>query len=489
MKLILICLMFAPVVYLAARQKKWYLYLLCAFACVLPEQFSVRLHDSLPLVSASRVLIMICFGFWLWDKWKTKKVRFPKSLAIFFVLNLIVSVVNLRYGTGEIKRVFLLVFERVLFAVMLMDMIDDRKVFDRCLDFAIMGSIILSVIGIAQTVFDYDISSVLHLTETVASAQLSPRMGLVRAFGTYNAISFGCHCAFMAFLILYRLYATRHIWHGAAFALNFIALVCTFTRSAWLCFAGIAFVALVLYRSKLIRCLLPSLAITLALLAVLCCFQPKLFSAFVETGKSSINTVIRILPDSVTSLLFQDSGAQQTDTPQDSQGDKVLPGFELDEDFGMNASDPTYSRTAQWTAVAYMAKEGVLLFGYGYNALLRGRIHFFFDKWAAKWEPTTFLDVGLVALIAEGGLFGAVTHLGLLLYLVIVALRKKRPLKERRLDYSWLTILIVPLYLLLNYLASFLYAPAVWIFVGMFYADRKLSDAEQSAQLPEQAQP
>ena len=50
-----------------------------------------------------------------------------------------------------------------------------------------------------------------------------------------------------------------------------------------------------------------------------------------------------------------------------------------------------------------------------------------------------------------------------------------------------MTILIIPLYLLLNYLAAFLYAPVVWIFIGLFYADRKLNAAEQNEQLPEQA--
>lgn len=487
MKLVLICLLFAPIVYLALRQKKWYLYLLCAFVCVFPEQFAIKLHDSLPLLTASRILILVAMGFWAWDKWKTKRFRFPKSLVLFFALNLIISLVNLHYGIHEIKRIFLMIFERVLFVIMLMDMICDREEFNRCIDFVIMGAAALSVIGIVQTVFDYDISSVMHLTETVSSGQLSARMGLVRAFGTYNAISFGCNCAFMAFLILYRLYATKSIWHSAAFALNFVALVCTFTRSAWLCFAGVAVIALVLYGGKLIRRLLPSIAMTLALVVVLCCCQPKLFSAFVETGKSSINTILGVLPDSVTSLFFSGDTTETPDATGPSEPNPNQPGFELDEDFGMNAGDPTYSRTAQWTAVEYMAKEGVLLFGYGYNALLRGCIHFFFDRWAAKWEPTTFLDVGLVALIAESGLLGAITHLGLLAWLFICALRKKRPFKERQLDFSWLTILIIPLYLLLNYLAAFLYAPVVWVFIGLFYADRKLLDPEEKTKLPEQA--
>lgn len=505
MKYVILCALFAPIVYLALRQKKWYLYLLFAFIGVLPEQFSIKLHDSIPLLSASRILILVLAGFWLFDKWKTRKIQFPKSLLIFFVINLIISLINLRYGMDDIKRIFLLIFERVFLVIMLMDMIHDREEFHRCIDFAIMGCAALAVIGIIQTVFNYDISSALHLTKTITSIQLSDRMGLVRAFGTYNAISFGCYCAFMAMLILYRLYNTRSIWHSIAFALNFTALICTFTRSAWLCLAGILFLAFLIYRLKLIRRLLPSGAMILALLVVLCCFQPKLYSACVETGKSSINTVLGVLPDSVVSLFVSGdvestdpslqaptlpdvedptTDTQTTTLPEETAPEEHYPGFELDEGFGANAKDPTYSRTAQWTAVQYMKQEGTLLFGYGYNALLHGRIHFFFDRWAGKWEPTTFLDVGIVAVIAESGLIGLLSYLGLLAYLAVVSFRKRS--KSDKFDFYRLILLMIPLYLLLNILAAFPNPSVVWLLFALFYAYKKLGKKES---LPQDTNP
>lgn len=488
MKLVILCALFAPIVYLALRQKKWYLYLLFAFIAVLPEQFSIRLHDSIPLLSASRILILICMGFWLYDKWKNRKFQLPIALLVFFVLSLIVSLVNLRWGTQEIKKIFLLIFERVLLVIMIVDMIPDREEFHRCIDFAIMGCAALAVIGIVQTVFDYDISSALHLTKTFSSVQLLPRMGLTRAFGTYNAISYGCYCAFMSLFIVYRLYNTKSIWHSAAFTLNFVALICTFTRSAWLCLAAVAFVALLLFRLKLIRRLLPSVGMILALLVLLCCFQPKLYKAFVNTGKSSINTVLQVLPEDWFSKKPSADTAVDT-TPTDTTvetaptepEEEEKPGFQLDDSFGANADDPAYSRNAQWTAVQYMTQEGQLLFGYGYNALLRGKIHFFFDRWAAQWQPTTFLDVGLVALLTESGLIGAISYLGLLSYMLVYAFIKKRSLKDGKLDFSWLALFIIPLYLLLNYLAAFLHAQIVWIFIGLFFVHQKLDDQESNA--------
>jgi len=488
MKSVILCALFAPIIYLAFRQKKWYLYLLCAFIAVLPEQFSIKLHSSVPLLSATRILILILTGFWLYGKWKTRTFRFPKSLVLFFAINLIISLVNLRFGTQEIKRIFLLIFERVLLVVMLADTITDKEEFHRCIDFAIMGCVALAVIGIVQTVFDYDISTVLHLTETVTSVQLSKRMGLVRAYGTYNAISFGCYCAFMLLLILYRLYNTKSHWHSAAFALTFAALVCTYTRSAWLCLAGVVFFLLIFFFKKLCKRLLPGIGMTLAIMILLCCFQPMLFNALVETGKSTINTVLNVIPDPVIDFFTPDSQPTTPSDPVKPQPEDTeteptkppveRPGFELDKDFGANAKNPALSRTFQWSAVEYMADEGTLWLGYGYNALLRGKIHFFYASWGNQWTVTSFLDVGLVALIAETGLIGAISYLALLAYILVYAFLKKGSLKDRKLDFYWLVIFMIPLYLLLNYLAAFLNAHIIWVFIGLFYAYKKLDKKE-----------
>lgn len=466
MKLLLIFLLFAPIVYLAFRQKKWYLFLAFAFVGILPEQLSVRLHNSLPLISATRVLILLVLSFWLWKKWKTRHFSSPKSLLIFLGINVIISFVNFRYGTGELNRIFLYVCERVLLIVAAADLIEDRSEFDRCIDFMILGCVALAVIGIVQTVLDYDIASVLHITETLSSVTLSDRMGLTRAYGTFNAITYGCYCAFVTLPIYYRLEKTGQLRYSIAFALNFIALICTFTRSAWLCVGGILLVLLFVRRWQLIRRLLTSAGLIILICAVLCFAQPKLFNAFIETGKSSINTILAVLPDS------NRTPSSSLGNPSSPTTEHTKPGFDLSDDFGMNGEDPTYSRMAQWTAVEYMIQDGEFLFGYGYNALPEGRIFFFFDRWDAKWAPTTFLDVGLVALLMEGGFLGAFALLGLLCYLFVYALCKRG--KGNGFDFYDVTIYTIPLFLLLNFLAAFMFDQIVWLFIGLFYAYRRL---------------
>ena len=80
MKFLLLALLLLPIVYLAFRQKKWYLCLLFAFLALFPEQMAIELHEKLPLISAGRLLIALVFCFWLWERKQTKRFNLPKSL-------------------------------------------------------------------------------------------------------------------------------------------------------------------------------------------------------------------------------------------------------------------------------------------------------------------------------------------------------------------------------------------------------------------------
>lgn len=480
MKLLILCALFAPIIYMAFKQKKWYLYLMTAFVGILPEQFSVRVHDSLPLLTVSRVLILVAIAFWLVERIKPRRFSVPKSLWIYFGVNVALALFHLFFDLDEIKHIAVLLVERALVMILLKDMIESREEFERCVDFLILGCCAVSVIGICQTVFDYDIASALHLTETMSSIILSPRMGLTRAYGTFNAISFGCYLSMMLLPIYYRLEKTRLHRYSVAFALTFSALICTFTRSAWLCVAAVFFFIFLLRRLKMIKRLVPGVAMAVALCLLLCLPQPKLMSAFVQTGRSVINTVLMAIPSSPSEDPSpSDPSASTPDVPEK---DENKPPLELDEEFGPNGSDPSYSRMAQWSAVRYMIGEGKLLVGYGYNAFPEGKLHFYFDRWLGEWEVAKMLDVGLVALMTEFGLLGTLTHAGLLVYIAIYCWLHRR--KDGAFGFYRMTLYSLPLYLLLNFLASFLYAELIWLLWGLFYAYSRLDKELPPEQVP-----
>ena len=495
MNYLFLAILFAPLIVFAVRQKKWYLVLLMAFTAFLPEQFAIRIHEKLPLLTASRILIIITAVFYLLQLWKERKFKAPIPVLIFVGINLIISLIHLPSDFDEIKRMFLFIMERGLVMVMLMNMIASKEEFDSCIDALILGCCAVAVMGIVQTVFDYDIAAGLHVLQTPTSISLSQRMGLTRAYGTFNAISYGCYCAVMILPIFHRLSTTGKQRYSIAFALNFVALIATFTRSAWLAILGVGALVFFTRPVKFLRAIWPGMILVVVLCFGLTAIQPKFGAALSETGKSTANTILAALPDSwfqdVPDVSVEDPTTDTTaptgettstdptaeTTPTDPTEEttpavKHPPQFELSEDFGMNAKAPTYSRTFQWSAVRRMLEDGHFLLGYGYNALSQGQMRFSHAAWGEGWSVAKILDVGFVALFGEGGLLSVLSYVGFLAYMCIQALRKRS--RTGAFDYYKMIIFTVLLYVLLNIFAAFANPILNWLVFGLFFAYEKL---------------
>ena len=87
------------------------------------------------------------------------------------------------------------------------------------------------------------------------------------------------------------------------------------------------------------------------------------------------------------------------------------------------------------------------------------------------------LDVGLVALITESGLLGPLAHLGLMGYLFVVSWKRRG--RNGCFNFYSMTLYMIPLYLLLNFLAAFLQAAAVWLYIGLWYGNLRLDKLGQ----------
>lgn len=476
MKIAVLCSLLIPIWVLALKQKKWYLYTLMAFAGILPEQFAIEIHEKIPLLSGTRILILIVIAFWLYHKVRTRTFTVPKSLMFFLGANVLISVIDMRLGTSELNRIALLVFERVLLVMAVTDLVESKEEFHRCIDFMILSSMALAVIGIMQTVLEFDVAPLLRIAAARTNAELTSRMSMVRASGTFNAISYSSYCAIMELLIYYRLDSTKQHRYSVAFALNATVLVCTMSRSGWLCMLGIFFLLLVIYRMRFIRRMVPGVLLTIVLLASLFAVQNNLCVAVVETTKSTINTVISaVIPDEILgSNIPATPPADSTDPTAESPvpskpGHPLL--FEISEEFGLNGEDPAGSRMVEWTAVEYMIKDGYGLFGYGYRAFLLGKLHYAYNR-AVGWTVATTIDVGLVKLATEYGLAGLATLLIWLCYLFGYAFNHQK--KGQDFDFYKATMLMIILYVLVNFLSGFLDETAAWLVFGLIYAYQRL---------------
>ena len=462
-KWLLLLLLFMPVFYFTLRNKKWYLYLSCAFIGILPDEFAIELSASLPLLTVERMLLLIMLGFWLYKKVKERKFKIPISLTIYLVINMIISLINMHFGiSGELKRMIVLISENILLILMITDFIEDRNQLDTCLDSMILSCVALSLIGIIQTIFEYDLSSVLMLVPTRYDDSLTLRMGIIRAFGTSNAIIYGCYCAFMAVLIFYRLERTGKQRYAFALGLDIVAMICTLSRSSWLCAVGIFGLIFICRPKKFTKRIWTSMACAILICISLCLVNTNFQAAITETGKSSINAVL-------STLHIQLPNNSDTNSENEPNEDKNNPQFEISEEFGDNANNPTRSRMVEWTSVTYMVNEGYGLFGYGYNAFLRGKLHYLYPQFGF-WTVAGTLDVGLLAIITESGFVGLLAHLALLGYVFITAFRRRG--EKGTFNYYKCMLYIIPTYLILNFMAAF--TGGFWLLLGLFYASIQL---------------
>lgn len=442
MKIIILLILFIPIVFKALREKDWYVCLFFAFYIVLPDTFAIEISRSFPLLTGSRVLILINLFFLLYkDNWKVR-VIWPKYLLHYYTIIFCIITLNLLKYVGGVADIFNLFFEQIIVVWIIYRNVVSNERLKKYLNYLLMGFSANCVIGTMQTILGFDVSTALNLVEARRESGLALRMGLNRASGTTgSAIIFASECAFMFLVSLYLYENSGKKIYIFACALNIGTMLCTLSRSSMLSlFIVISLMALLGFK-KFVHQYLRYVLCGGILLGVACCFSPKLLSTFIEPAKSILN-------------IF---GAN----------------FVLSESFGHNANNPANSRLFQWSALEYMALNGNLLLGYGYKAYTRGLIHFQYVYYGGQhvWDVAQALDVGFVRIAAERGIIGLSAHLCLLCKIIIICIRKRKyDYNRKKLSYYHFMVSVVVLYILNNVLTAYADTNLIWIFFGIFFA-------------------
>ncbi len=445
MKYVLMAMLVLPILYKCKMQDKWYLYLTFAFYGILPDACAIELSSSLPLITVTRLLILLLFGATLIRKKWMISFRLPLIVAGYFAVNVLVSIVNLRYGKGELNYIFILLFEELLLFLLVFNLIDTREEFERCLDFMIMGAVLLSVTAVFQTVLHYDIATAFNWVASRSEVVIQDRMGMTRAYATFNALSYATYCAFMALIIWYRYEVTKKQVYIVAFLMNFLALLLTMSRSSLLALGVVLILLLCLRRQEVIRPFVPYIPLGLLGIAALIVVKPSVFAALAETLKSALNTL----------------GTH----------------YELDSNFGANATNGTYSRMRQWTSFIYMLRDGNWLFGYGYNGFALGRAHYY-SEFKHAWHVARELDVGFVAFMIQGGLLGIGSYVVFLGESFLHSLRYRT---RKYFSFYNMTALAMIMIALLEFATSFAVRHLEWLFFALVFTYR-LKIAPQESQ-------
>ena len=440
MKLFLLITIFSPLLVNVFRQKDWYICLLFAMYPILPNTFAISIASYLPLFTAGRFIIILNILFYLNNNGLKVIFNLPRYFYLYFITTISILVIDLYQSMSGIGGVINILLEQVILLLIIVKAINTEKDFYRYIDYLIYGFAVSAFVGILQTIAQIDLSTPLHIVTDRQEMGLNLRMGFMRACGlSTSAIAFACENAIMILLTMFLYEKKRNVKYIFFMGLFCITMLCTMSRSSWVAIGIILLIMLIVrFRTIVIEYFkfLP-FVFFVGLVAVL--LYPKIISAIIEPIKTILNFL----------------GAE----------------YKVVSTFGDNSSNMAQSRLFQWSALQYMIDNGKILFGYGYNAYVRGAIHFYFSGYNS-WDVAQAVDVGFVTLICERGIIGFIIYLVLLIKIFFTCWARK----GKAMSFYRIMCYIIVLYILENIFSSCIDNNIFIILLGLFCSIYKINN-------------
>lgn len=349
---------------------------------VLPSYFAIEITESLPLLTASRMVLIICF---LTVIIKQKgKLSIPKltkidvNIKIYFILIFIVNIIHITDSKSDsLNHIITIFIEQISILWIVMILINTRQKFEEAVEILMYTSGVVAIISIVGFIFNTNIFYVLKTVSRVMTqagiTDIGYRNGLLRIeAGFGHPVYYGMYCSVMIFLSIYIYnYKKRKLSAAVCILLNTIALLLTNSRGVML--AVVATFAISFFvngweeRKKYLRII--CISIFFVIIVCVCSFSIRKYmfniiqSFFVYFGLS--NNVLN--------------------------------------NYGANTNYTT-DRLMQFTGIHWTLKHSPF-FGFGYGAQANGVIEYYNN---GRWFKTSTFDVGFVELFCCYGIMGVV---------------------------------------------------------------------------------
>ncbi len=465
---------------------------------LLPEYFGLELHAKLPLITASRLLLVILgLGMLLrrrqelfsqhkpqWSAWNftlTADKILRLALFAYFALMLCVHGVLLPVDLAEaVKGLFALIVESLVLVWLLTMVLTSRKKLETALQVLLLASGVCALVAISGCITG---KNPFHLLDTVRRDMLMSsffRLGALRAAAGFgHPVYYGAFCAVMLPIGMYFVdtgkgIARKCLFSGCLIA-NMVALILSNSRGSLLAVGVLLVVVLIdrILRKEFRYFLCTYLPIALVFVLVLLLVtsaMPAGNALLSDIFGSVLNEVLPSPPSSTTpppssqATLPEGTTPQQTTVPSETSlplqttlpEESVAPSRPLPpaasapgsataqpDTFGNNPNGIS-SRLIQFSGIRWTLQNSPV-FGFGRNAHVRGHLKYMYHP--GHWTTTSTIDMGLVAIISQFGLVGLVAYICLYSSICLLPLRKTyrsdRLLHE--LGLSFLTYLLCQL--------------------------------------------
>ena len=396
-------------IWAASRGNKKFIIFFMAFYPILPDYFSIELGGGLPLLKASRILLLILLLCVCFRNKKIKLIRKPLKatglywpLIIYFAARILANGYYVSRLSAAINTEFTVIVEQLLLVVLICQAVQSQEDVYLCVKTIVDASGIIAIISIINILIGSNLFYSLNTVSRNVLMVSMVRMGIIRAEATFgHPVYYAMYCALIIPLALYIWQNERKRWNGCVLGLNIAAAFLTESRGTIVVLLALLLV-FILITDKKTRNKILGAGCALACLAFL-------ISVTVPTVSQQFTNIIKSVI-----IAFGDSG-------------------ETIENFGTNSSTGLSSRVVQLSGITWMLMHNAM-FGLGASCHTRGELSY---RISGIWQVRDTIDNGFVAYFVEEGLLGGLACFSLFFSLLKSSWKKATFKNSRNMNNSF----------------------------------------------------
>ncbi|MBR2247929.1 MAG: O-antigen ligase family protein [Clostridia bacterium] len=365
---------------------------------ILPSYFALEISESLPLITGSRVLLMLLVLFYIFKNngkipLKIFNNNYSKiAFLCYFWLMIITNVYYVPVTNEAVKRICTLIIEELIVVWIIANIIDNDLKLEQVLKVLTISSGIVAIITIINVIIG---ENLFYKLDTVNRNMLMAnysRLGIVRAeAGFGHAVYYGCYCLCMLPIAMYLIeHSNNKIKYIVCFILNMIGLIISNSRGSLIIAIMLLTYMFLKKKSIVLKKYLLGIVFVILLIIIVLLVSPTIQKYINNVGISIIKTF-------------------------------TVDEIEI-EGYGDNKSG-ILSRTSQFSQVKYSLSRN-FLFGLGEKAQSRGTLKWF-NPYTNKLENSDTFDVGYFAIACQYGLIGIIAHLFLYSFIIKTVFNRK----------------------------------------------------------------
>ena len=374
---------------------------------ILPNYFALEFSEALPLLTASRFLILLLTVIVVFQrKGRLKRGIKDKGYIVFILILGLVNIVNMSESFGpSLKTVTSLILEYYFLTYLILSLVDTEEKINIALTAMVYASILVGILGAFETVSGVNVFYYLTTTKRDMLQSQYFRYGALRASGPFgHAVYFGNYAVCMLPFSLYLYDIKKKPIFFVAFLINIVSVLLSGSR------ASVVFLILLLLyiwikkRGKDTRKYNRNLLLLIPIAVIVFLAVPNVMDMALTVIESSIGALTQTSTERANSLVGN--------------------------------ANPLLSRLEQWAGLLWTVQNGKTIFGFGNNAHMEGMISYMVD---GIWARRRTFDVGFVAIFCQYGIVGSIAYFILYFTRLKKTVEYKNKLKSVLMSSSYTT--------------------------------------------------